>query len=94
MGTDAAEDRQAARMSHPVAGNAAGPVGGDQSVGAEAHEVLAYGRLWALQSGGQLGDLKRAGFQGLDDPEPLRVGKGAKSRGAVAEDFGVEGGRL
>jgi len=94
MASDAAEDRQAARMSHAVAGNAAGTIGGDQSVGAEAHQVLADRRLWPLQFSGELGDLERASFQGFHDTEPFRVGKGAQGRGAVAEDFRVERSRL
>ena len=81
-------------MGHSVAGNATATIGGDQSVGAEAHQVLADGRLRALQFGGELRDLERSSLQGLDDAESFRVGKGAQGRGAVAEDFWIKRGRL
>jgi hypothetical protein len=52
MGTDAAEDRQAARMGHAVAGDAAYAFGRHQTVGAEAHQVLADRGLGAAESSG------------------------------------------
>jgi hypothetical protein len=90
MGTDAAEDCQAARMSHAVASVAASTLGGDEAVGTEAHEVLADCRLRAAEAGGELRDLERPFFEGLDDPEAIRMGKGAESSGALAKDFWVK----
>ncbi len=77
-------------MGHAVAGDPAGPVGGHEAVGAEAHQVLAHGRLRTAEARGEFGDLQRTLFEGFDDAEPIGVGKRAEGRGAVAEDSGVE----
>jgi hypothetical protein len=90
MGTDAAEDYQAARMGHAVASVAASTLGGDEAVGTEAHEVLADRRLWAAEAGGQLRDFQRALLQRFDDAEAIRVGKGAEGSGALAEELRVK----
>ena len=90
MGTDAAEDRQAAGMGHAVAGDPAGPVGGHEAVGAEAHQVLTHGRLRTAEARGEFRDLQWPLFEGFDDTEPIGVRKRAEGRGAVAEDLGVE----
>jgi hypothetical protein len=90
MGTDAAEDCQAACVGHAVAGDTAFAFGGDQTMGAEAHEVLADCRLWAAEARGQLRDFQRALLQRFDDAEAIRVGKGAEGSGALAEDFRVK----
>jgi hypothetical protein len=90
MGTDAAEDRQAARMGHAVAGDAPLALGGDEAMGAEAHQVLADGGLRAAEAGGELGDVQRAFLEGLDDAEAVRVGKGTEGSGAMAEYLGVK----
>ena len=63
-------------MGHAVAGDPAGPVGGHEAVGAEAH--------------GKFGDLQRPLFEGFDDTEPIGVRKRAEGRGAVAEDLRVK----
>ena len=90
MGTDAAEDRQAACMGHAVAGDTAFAFGGHQTVGAEAHQVLADRRLRTAETGGELRDLERTLLEGLDDAKAVRVGKGAESSGTLAEDFRVK----
>jgi hypothetical protein len=94
MGADTAEDCEATDVSYTVASNPPGAFGGDQPVGAETHEVLADGRLWALQLGSELRDLERTSLQGLDDAESIRMRERAQSSRAVAEDFGVERSRL
>jgi hypothetical protein len=90
MGADAAEDRQAAGVGHPVAGDAACTFGSHQTMGAEAHQVLADRGLRAAEAGGELGDVQRTFLEGLDDAKAVRVGKGAKRTGAVAENFRVK----
>jgi hypothetical protein len=90
MGTDAAEDCQAARMGDAVAGDAAGTLGGDQSVGTEAHQVLADRRLRTAEAGGELRDLERTLLEGFHDAEAVRVGKGTESSGALTENLGVK----
>jgi hypothetical protein len=90
MGTDAAEDRQAAGVGHAVAGDAAGALGGDQAMGAEAHQVLADRGLRTAEAGGELRDFERSVFKGLDDAEAIRVGKRAKGSRAMAENFRVK----
>jgi hypothetical protein len=90
MGTDAAEDRQAARMGHAVAGDAAFAFGGHQAMGAEAHQVLADRRLRTAEARGELRDFERAFLEGFDDAEAIRVGKRAESSGAVTEHFRVK----
>ena len=81
-------------MGHAVAGDAAGALGGDEAVGAEAHQVLADGRLGAAETRGERGDVQRAVFEGLDDAEAVGVRKRAEGSGAVVEDLRVEGPRL
>ncbi len=81
-------------MSDAVAGNAAGTIGGDQSMRTEAHQVLADGRLRALQFGGELRDLERSSLQGLDDAESIGMRERAQSSRAVAEEFWIKRGRL
>ena len=81
-------------MGDAVAGDAAHAFGGDQPVRPEAHEVLAHRRLRTAQAGRQVGDLERAGFQGLDDAQAIRVRKGAQGGSAVPEDLRVERARL
>jgi hypothetical protein len=90
MGTDAAEDRQAARMGHAVAGDAAGTLGGDQAMGTEAHQVLADRRLRAAEARGELRDFERALLEGFHDAEAIRVGKRTEGSRAVAEELGVK----
>ena len=90
MGTDAAEDRQAARVGHAVAGDAAFAFGGHQAMGAEAHQVLADRRLGATKAGGELRYFERALLQGFHDAEAIRVGKGTEGPGAVAENLWVK----
>jgi hypothetical protein len=90
MGTDAAEDRQAARMGHAVAGDAAFAFGGHQAMGAEAHQVLADRRLGAAEARGELRDFERALLEGFHDAEAIRVGKGTEGARTVAEDFWVK----
>jgi hypothetical protein len=90
MGTDAAEDRQAARMGHAVAGDAAFAFGGHQAVSAEAHQVLADRRLRTAEAGGEFRNFQRALLEGLDDAEAVGVRKRAEGSGALAEDFGVK----
>jgi len=90
MGTDAAEDRQAARMGDAVAGDTTLAFGSNETVSAEAHQVLADRRLRATEAGGELRDLEWTLLQGLDDAEAIRVGKGAESSGALAKDLGVK----
>ena len=81
-------------MGHAVAGDAAGTFGGDQAVGAEAHQVLADGRLGAAETRGERGDVQRAVFQRLDDAEAVRMGKRPEGSGAVTEDLRIERPRL
>jgi hypothetical protein len=90
MGTDAAEDGQAAGVGHAVAGDAAGALGGDQAMGAEAHQVLADRSLRTAETGGEFGDLQRAFFEHLNDAKAVRMGKGAEGPGAVTENFRVK----
>jgi hypothetical protein len=90
MGTDTAEDGQATRMGHAVAGDAACALGGDQAMGAETHQVLADRGLRTAEAGGELGDVQRAFLEGLDDAKAVRVGKGAEGSGAVTENFRVK----
>jgi hypothetical protein len=90
MGTDAAEDRQAARMGHAVAGDAAFAFGHHQAMGAEAHQVLADRGLGAAEARGELRDVQRAFLEGLDDAKAVRMGKGAEGSRAVAEELGVK----
>jgi len=90
MGTDAAEDRQATGVGHAVAGDAAGAFSGDQAMGAEAHEVLADRGLRTAEARGELGDVQRAFLEGLDDAEPIRVGKRTQRASAMAKDFRVK----
>jgi hypothetical protein len=90
MGTDAAEDGQAAGVGHAVAGDAAFALGGHQAMSTEAHQVLADRRLGAAEAGGELRDLERAFLEGFHDAEAIRVGKGTESSGAVAENLGVK----
>ena len=77
-------------MGHAVAGDAAFALGGHQAVGAEAHQVLADRGLRTAEARGELGDFERAVFEGLDDAEAVRVGKGAESSGAVTEDLRIK----
>ena len=77
-------------MGHAVAGDAAGAFGGHQSMGAEAHQVLADRGLRTAEARGELRDVQRAVFEGLDDAEAVRVGKGAESSGAVTENFRIK----
>ena len=77
-------------MGHAVAGAAAFAFGGHQSMGAEAHQVLADRGLRTAEARGELRDVQRAVFEGLDDAEAVGVGKRAEGSGALAEDFGVK----
>ena len=77
-------------MGHAVAGDAAGAFGGHQSMGAEAHQVLADRGLRTAEARGELRDVQRSVFEGLDDAEAVRVGKGAESSGAVTENFRIK----
>ena len=77
-------------MGHAVAGDAARAVGGHEAVGAQAHEVLAHGRLRAAEARGEFGHVKRTLLQGFDDAEPVGVRKRAEGRGAVLQDLRVE----
>ena len=77
-------------MGHAVAGAAAFAFGGHQSMGAEAHQVLADRGLRTAEARGELRDVQRAVFEGLDDAEAVRVGKGAESSGAVTENFRIK----
>ena len=77
-------------MGHAVAGDAAGAFGGHQSMGAEAHQVLADRGLRTAEARGELRDVQRAVFEGLDDAEAVRVGKGAESSGTVTENFRIK----
>ena len=77
-------------MGHAVAGDAAFAFGGHQSMGAEAHQVLADRGLRTAEARGELRDVQRAVFEGLDDAEAVRVGKGAESSGAVTENFRIK----
>ena len=81
-------------MGHAVAGDASGALGGDQSVGAEAHQVLADRGLRTAEARGELRDVQRSVFEGLDDAEAVRMGKRAESSGTVTENLRVEGPRL
>lgn len=94
MGADASEDRQAARMGYAVAGDPAGALGRDQTMGAEAHQVLAHGRLRTAETSGEFGDLQRPFFEGFDDTEPIGMRQRAEGRGAVTEDLRVKRGRF
>jgi hypothetical protein len=77
-------------MGHAVAGDASGALGGHQPLGAEAHQVLADRGLRTTEARGELRDVQRAVFEGLDDAEAVRVRKRPESSGAVAEDFRVK----
>ena len=77
-------------MGHAVAGDAAFAFGGHQSMGAEAHQVLADRGLRTAEARGELRDVQRSVFEGLDDAEAVRVGKGAESSGAVTENFRIK----
>jgi hypothetical protein len=77
-------------MGHAVAGDAAGALRGHQAMGAEAHQVLADRGLRTAEARGELRDVQRAAFQGLDDAEAVGVGKRPESSGAVTEDFRVK----
>ena len=77
-------------MGHAVAGAAAFAFGGHQSMGAEAHQVLADRGLRTAEARGELRDVQRSVFEGLDDAEAVRVGKGAESSGAVTENFRIK----
>ena len=77
-------------MGHAVAGDAAFAFGGHQSMGAEAHQVLADRGLRTAEARGELRDVQRAVFEGLDDAEAVRVGKGAESSGTVTENFRIK----
>ena len=77
-------------MGHAVAGDAAGALGGHQAVGAEAHQVLADRRLRTTEARGELRDVQRPVFKGLDDAEAVRVRKRAESSGAVTENLRVK----
>ena len=90
MGTDAAEDRQAARVGHAVAGDAAFAFGGHQAVGAEAHQVLADRRLRTAEARGELRDFERALLEGFHDAEAIRVGERTEGSRAVAKDLRVK----
>jgi hypothetical protein len=94
MGTDAAEDRQAAGVGHAVAGDASFALGGHQAMGAEAHEVLADRGLRTAEARGEFGDVQRTFLEGLDDAETIRVGKRAESARTVTENLRVERARL
>ena len=76
-------------MGHAVAGDAAGAFGGHKPVGAEAHQVLADRRLRTAEARGQLGDVQRAVFQGLDDAEAVGVRKRPEGSGTVTENFRI-----
>ena len=77
-------------MGQAVAGDAAFTLGGHQPMGAEAHQVLAHRGLRTAEARGELGDIQRAVFEGLDDAETVRVGKRTQRSRAVAEDLWVE----
>lgn len=77
-------------MGYAVAGDAAGTLGGDQPVGAEAHQVLADRGLRTAEAGGELRDVQRAVFEGLDDTEAVGVRKRPEGSGAVTEDLRVK----
>lgn len=77
-------------MGHAVAGDPASPVGSHEAVGAQAHQVLAHGRLRTAETRGEFGDLQGPLFEGFDDAEPIRVRERPEGRGAVAEDFRVK----
>jgi hypothetical protein len=81
-------------VGHAVAGDAPFTLGGDQAMGAEAHQVLADRGLRTAEAGGELGDVQRAFLKSLDDAETVRVGKGAEGSCAVLEDLRVERARL
>ena len=81
-------------MGHAVAGDTTGAFGGHQAVCAQAHQVLADGRLGATEAGGELRDFERAVFEGLDDTEAVGVRKRPEGSGAVTEDLRVEGPRF
>ncbi|MFM2211643.1 MAG: hypothetical protein RL639_837 [Verrucomicrobiota bacterium] len=81
-------------MGYAVAGDAAGTLGGDQPVGAEAHQVLADRGLRTAEAGGELRDVQRTVFEGLDDAEAVGVRKRPEGSGAVTEDLRVEGPRF
>jgi hypothetical protein len=90
LGTDAAEDGKAAGMGYAVAGDAAFALGGHQSVGAEAHQVLTDRRLRTAEAGGELRDVQWAVFEGLDDAEAVGMGKRPESSGTVTEDLRIK----
>jgi len=94
MRPDAAEDREAAGLGDGVADRPALPVGAEQAMGAEAHQVLAHGRLRTAETSGEFGDLQRPFFEGFDDTEPIGMRQRAEGRGAVAEDLRVKQGRF
>ena len=77
-------------MGHAVAGDAAGAFGGHQAMGAEAHQVLADRGLRTTEARGELRDVQRAVFEGLDDAEAVRVRKRPESSGAVTENLRVK----
>lgn len=60
-------------MGHAVAGDPASPVGSHEAVGAQAHQVLAHGRLRTAETRGEFGDLQGPLFEGFDDAEPIGV---------------------
>jgi len=63
-------------------------------MGAEAHQVLADGRLGTSERRGELTHRAGAGFKGLDDAKAIRMGQGAQGRPASAQNLGVEAGLL
>ena len=77
-------------MGQAVAGDAAGAFGGHQSMGAEAHQVLADRGLRTAEARGELRDVQRAVFEGLDDAEAVRMGKRAESSGTVTENLRIK----
>ena len=77
-------------MGQAVAGDAAGAFGGHQSMGAEAHQVLADRGLRTAKAGGELGDFERAVFEGLDDAEAVRMGKRPEGSGAMTENLRIK----
>ena len=67
-------------MGHAVAGDAPFAFGGNEAMGAQAHQVLADGGLRTAEAGGELGDVQRAFLEGLDDAEAVRVRQRAQGR--------------
>ena len=90
MGADAPEDREAPRLRDGVARLPAPPLGADEPVGAEPHEMLADGRLGAPDRRRELADREGAGLEDLDDSQALGVREGPERGAAAAEDSGSD----